>query len=58
MSKTIKVEEKVYNRLDQLRGKRETFSDVVDKLLTTKEGVDTMLLVWHNQYGERDPREK
>jgi len=46
MSKTIKLEDKVYNELDRLRGKRETFSDVVAKLLTTKEGVDTMTRLW------------
>lgn len=49
MSKTIKVEEKVYHQLDQLRGKRETFSDIVAKLLTTKEAVDTMTGLWHGQ---------
>ena len=54
MSKTIKVEVKVYNQLDQLRGRRETFSDVVAKLLTTKEGVDTLLGIWYNQHGEKE----
>jgi len=54
MRKTIKLEDKVYDQLDQLRGKRDTFSDVVDKLLTSKDGVDTLLGIWHNQYGERD----
>jgi len=54
MQKTIKVEDRVYQQLDQLRGKRETFSDVVARLLTTKEGVDTLLEIWHNQYGERE----
>ena len=54
MSKTIKIENQVYNQLDQLRGKRETFSDVVAKLLTTKEGVDTMIRLWYSQ-GEESP---
>lgn len=54
MSKTIKLENRVYIQLDQLRGKRETFSDVVAKLLTTKEGVDTMVRIWHGQPGERE----
>lgn len=58
MKKTIKVEDKVYHQLDRLRGKRETFSDVVAKLLTTKEGVDLMFGIWHNQYGEREPENK
>lgn len=57
MSKTIKLGEQVYHRLDELRGKRDTFSDVVDKLLTTKEGVDTLLGIWHNQYGEREVKQ-
>ncbi|MBA7586219.1 hypothetical protein ES708_28215 [subsurface metagenome] len=54
MSKPIKLQDKVYYQLDELRGKRETFSDVVAKLLTTKEGVDTLLGIWHNQHGERE----
>jgi len=58
MIKTIKLEDKVYYQLDNLRGKRETFSDVVAKLLTTKEGVDTLLGIWHNQYGERESKDK
>lgn len=58
MSKTIKVEERVYDQLDKLRGKRESFSDVVARLLTTKEGVDILLGIWHNQYGERDQQNK
>lgn len=58
MSKTIKLEDQVYHQLDQLRGKRETFSDVVAKLLTTKEGVDTMIRLWYGQSGDRVPGEK
>ena len=29
MSKTIRVEDQVYNELEELRGKRETFSEVI-----------------------------
>ncbi|MBA7602871.1 hypothetical protein ES703_09967 [subsurface metagenome] len=58
MSKTIKVGDKIYDQLDQLRGKRETFSDVVAKLLTTKEGVDTMIGLWYGKSGERDQQNK
>ena len=54
MSKTIKLEDRVYYQLDNLRGKRETFSDIVAKLLTTKEGIDTMLRIWYSQPGERE----
>lgn len=54
MSKTIKLEDRVYDQLDQLRGKRETFSDIVRKLLDTKEGVDTTFRAWHGRPGERE----
>ena len=54
MNKTIKLENQVYYRLDQLRGKRETFSDVVAKLLTTKEGADTIARIWQGRQGEKD----
>lgn len=54
MSKTIKLEDKVYHQLDRLRGKRETFSDIVAKLLTTKEGVDTMVRIWHGQGEDKE----
>jgi predicted CopG family antitoxin len=33
MSKTIKLEDSVYLRLEGFRGKRETFSQAVDRLL-------------------------
>ena len=58
MSKSIKLEDQVYHQLDELRGKRETFSDVVAKLLTTKEGFDTMFELWYGPRGERDPRNR
>ena len=58
MSKTIKLEDQVYYQLDNLRGKRETFSDIVTKLLTTKEGVDTMVGIWHNRPGEWESENK
>lgn len=34
MNKTIKVEERVHQELDDFRAKRETFSQVIDRLLT------------------------
>lgn len=37
MSKTIKVEEHIYDCLDLLRGKRETFSDVIKELLDSRK---------------------
>ena len=33
MSKTIKLDDQVYQKLDELREKRETFSEVVQRLL-------------------------
>ena len=53
MSKAIKVEDRVYDQLERIRGKRETFSDVVAKLLTTKEGIDTLIQLWSDQGAER-----
>lgn len=54
MSKTIKLENQVYFKLDSLRGKRETFSEVVAKLLTTKEGFDTMFQLWYGSRAESE----
>lgn len=46
MSKTIKVNDQVYGELEQIRDKRETFSEVVQRLLkvfaTLKEVSDTL----------------
>ena len=36
MSKAIKVEAQVYTELDQLRGKGETFSQVIERLLVAR----------------------
>lgn len=43
MSKTIKLEDQVYNQLDDLRGKGDTFSDVVQQLLRTREEIFDMI---------------
>lgn len=53
MIKTIKLDNRVYDQLDQLRERRDTFSDVVARPLTTKEGVDTLIGVWYRTHGER-----
>ena len=37
MSKTIKVDLEVYERLDRIRGKGETFSQVVERCLSVVE---------------------
>lgn len=39
MSKTVKVEDQVYTRLDEFRGKHETFSSAVSRLLDIRDGV-------------------
>ncbi len=33
MSKTIRVRNQVYNELEELRDKRETFSEVIERLI-------------------------
>lgn len=38
MSKTIKLEDQVYEKLDTLRGKRETFSQIVGRLIAARDG--------------------
>ena len=58
MSKTIKLDDKVYDQLDRLRGKRETFSDIVAKLLTTKGALDAMVGIWVLQSGEKESQNK
>lgn len=37
MSKTIKVEDRVYDRLDEIRDFKETYSQVIEKLLAARE---------------------
>jgi predicted CopG family antitoxin len=39
MSKTVKLENAVYFRLDQLREKRETFSECVARLIALEDQV-------------------
>ncbi len=54
MSKTIKVEDKVYQDLDQLRGKGDTFGQVIDQLIKDRVAVFHFLNVLEGQikYGE------
>ena len=46
MSKTIRLEDQVYLRLDSIRGKRETFSETVERIIrvyvTIKDVSDTL----------------
>ena len=39
MSKAIKVDDQVYGELDQLRSKGETFSQVIEKLIATRQDI-------------------
>jgi len=48
MSKSIKVSEEVYDQLERLRQKRETFSDVVKKLVICRRRlVETYYIIEH-----------
>ena len=42
MSKTIKVEDQVYDRLEEIREKRETFSECVERLLKVYDTIKTV----------------
>lgn len=54
MSKTIKLEDAVYARLEGFRGKRETFSESVDRLLTMLEKVGELRDVLEGQIAYRN----
>ena len=43
MPKPIKLEEHVYDGVDELRGKGETFSQAVERLIQTRETVCELL---------------
>jgi len=49
MSRVIKVEDQVYDWLDQLRDKRETFSDVIKELLDARERILELIRVLEGQ---------
>lgn len=42
MLKTVKVTLEVYDRLEAFRGKHETFSQAVERLLVIREGLFTL----------------
>ena len=54
MIKTIKLEERTYHQLDQLRGKRETFSDAVATLLLARLKVLELSSVLEGQLKYRE----
>lgn len=54
MSKPIKVEDKIYDELDQLRVGRQTFSDVVENLLKARLSVLQLMSVLEGQLAFRE----
>ena len=61
MSKAIKVDEIAYYNLDRLRGKGETFSEVVEDLLSLRElicshlaEIEHLLRFWEYQREQSD----
>lgn len=49
MPKNIQLRDEVYTRLENVRGKRETFSEVVDRLLTMLEKVGELRSILEGQ---------
>ncbi|MBA7648708.1 hypothetical protein ES703_56496 [subsurface metagenome] len=43
MSHTIKLEDRVYEKLQKFQGKRETYSQAVERLLAAKEKVNELI---------------
>lgn len=62
MSKTIKLDDDVYERLERWRGKRETFSDAVARLQRIHEAVGSLQDIIEGQIafqaGQRERLEK
>ena len=54
MSKAIKVEDQVYQELDKIRGKGETFSQVVEALLNGRQAALVFLDVLESTYNFRE----
>ena len=54
MSKAIKVEDQVYQGLDKIRGKGETFSQVVATLISGRDSVFEFLNLLESTYNFRE----
>lgn len=54
MSKLIKVDVAVYDRLDQIRGRGETFGQVIGNLLDARDGLFDLLNVIEGSLKFRD----
>jgi len=59
MSKAIKLDDHVYQELDQLRGKGETFSQVVERLLKIRMKTSELMAFFSSfhQFRERQNKE-
>lgn len=57
MSKVIKVDDKVYEQLDRLRDKGETFSGIIQELLITRMIILDMISVLESQLKYREWQE-
>ena len=54
MSHTIKLEDRVYHKLEEFRGKKETFSRAVERLLGAVDKVNELIDILvgrHNSQG-------
>lgn len=58
MSKVIKVEDHVYNELDVLRGKGETFSQVIDSQLKARVHIFNLITVLEGHLKYREWQEQ
>lgn len=54
MSKTIKLEDEIYQRLERWRGKRETFSEAVARLLNIQDAVGGLQDILEGQIAFRE----
>ena len=54
MSRAIKVEDKIYQELDDIKVKGETFSQVIETLLSGRKSVYTFLNVLEGTYNFRE----
>lgn len=49
MRKTIKIDEQVYNKLDDFRDRHETFSEAVERLLAAQDMVRQLASILEGQ---------
>uniref|UniRef100_A0A6H2A6E5 Putative antitoxin n=1 Tax=viral metagenome TaxID=1070528 RepID=A0A6H2A6E5_9ZZZZ len=53
MSKSIKISDDVYERLQRLQGPRESYSEVIDRCMSTIETLKTLPLVFEREAVKR-----